>query len=90
MERKVVGQVLPEERDEIKRLFERRNGLEELAKIITADNAELYEKVIMDLGRTKVDFQSWWDRVNAKYHWESADGAHWEINFETCEISLIR
>ncbi len=90
MERKVVGQVLPEERDEIKRLFERRNGLEELAKIITADNAELYEKVIMDLGRTKLDFQSWWDRVSAKYHWESAEGAHWEINFETCEISLIR
>lgn len=90
MDRKVVGQVLPEERDEIKRLFERRNGLEELAKIVTADNAELYEKIIMDLGKTKVDFQSWWNRVSTKYHWESADGAQWEINFETCEIFLIR
>lgn len=88
MERKVVGQVLPEERDEIKRLFERRNGLEELTKIVTADNAELYEKVIMDLGKTKVDFQSWWNRMSTKYHWERVEGANWEIDFDTCEITL--
>jgi CXXX repeat modification system protein len=31
--RKLVGQVTPEERDEIQMLFERRNGLNELAKI---------------------------------------------------------
>ena len=79
MERKVVGQVLPEERDEIKRLFERRNGLEELARIVTADNNDLYEKVVKDLGETKVNFQSWWDRMSTKYQWESSAGGHWEI-----------
>ena len=36
--RKIVGQVTPEERDEIQKLFERKNGLTELAKILTADN----------------------------------------------------
>lgn len=36
--RKVVGQVTIEERNEIQQLFERRNGLNELAKILTADN----------------------------------------------------
>jgi len=89
MERKVVGQVLPEERDEIKRLFERRNGLEELARIVTADNNNLYEKVVKDLGETKVSFQSWWDRMSSKYQWESSAGGHWEIDFESCEITLL-
>ena len=36
--RKVVGQVTPEESAEIQALFERKNGLAELAKIINADN----------------------------------------------------
>ena len=34
--KKVVGQVTPEEKNEIQLLFERRNGLNELAKILTA------------------------------------------------------
>ena len=86
--RKMVGQVTPEERDEIKQLFERRNGLNELAKILTADNTELYEKLVHDLGETGSKFQSWWDRMENKYQWESIDGGNWEINFDTCEIFL--
>ena len=43
MTRKLVGQVTPEEKNEIQSLFERRNGLNELAKVLTADNAELYD-----------------------------------------------
>ena len=35
--KKEVGRVTEEERDEIQQLFERRNGLTELAKILTAD-----------------------------------------------------
>ena len=35
MTKKLVGQVTPEEKDEIQRLFERRNGLNELAMILT-------------------------------------------------------
>ena len=79
---------MPEERDEIKRLFERRNGLEELAKIVTADNDDLYEKVVKDLGETKVKFQAWWDKMGSKYQWDSREGGHWEIDFDTCTIFL--
>ena len=43
MTRKLVGQVTPEEKNEIQSLFERRNGLNELAKVLTADNAETRE-----------------------------------------------
>ena len=87
--RKLVGQVTPEEKEEILALFERRNGLNELAMIVTADNTELYEKLVKDLGETGIKFQSWWDRMATKYQWESIEGGNWEINFETCEIFLV-
>lgn len=87
--RKVVGQVTIEERNEILQLFERRNGLNELAKILTADNHELNEKLVKDMGETGTKFQSWWDRMGEKYQWESIDGGNWEINFDTCEIYLV-
>lgn len=89
MTKKLVGQVTPEERAEIQALFERRNGLNELAKILTADNSELYEKLVTDLGVTGTKFQNWWDRMAEKYHWESVEGGNWEINFDTCNIFLV-
>ena len=87
--RKVVGQVTPEERAEIQALFERKNGLTELAKIVSADNTELYEKLVKDMGETGTKFQQWWDTKSKKYGWESHPKGNWEINFETCEITLI-
>ena len=87
--KKIVGQVTPEEKNEIQMLFERRNGLNELAKILTADNSDLYEKMVKDLGETSAKFQSWWDRMAQKYQLESAENGNWEINFDTCEIFLV-
>lgn len=89
MERKLVGQVTVEEKNEIQTLFERRNGLSELAKILTPDNSELYEKLVKDMGETTTQFQHWWDEKAQKYGWESANKGNWEINFETCEIFLV-
>lgn len=89
MEKKVVGQVTPEEKNEIQALFERRNGLNELAKIVTAENDELYERLVKDMGETGTRFQQWWDKMAQKYQWESAVNGSWEINFETCEILLV-
>ena len=87
--KKKVGQVTPEEKNEIQQLFERRNGLNELAKILNADNTELYEKLVKDMGETGTKFQGWWDRMSQKYQWESAQNGSWEINFETNEIYLV-
>lgn len=85
-----IGQVTPEEKDEIQALFERRNGLNELAKIITADNDELYEKLVKDLGVTETKFQQWWDTKSTKYQWEITENGNWEINFDTCDIYLVK
>ena len=89
MTNKLVGQVTPEERNEIQTLFERRNGLNELSQILTAENEALYEKLVKDLGETGAKFQNWWNRMGEKYNWESAEGGNWEINFDTCEIYLV-
>ncbi len=86
--RKKVGQVTPEERNEIQTLFERRNGLNELAKILTSDNEELYEKLVKDMGETSTKFQTWWNRMASKYQWEGTENGNWEINFDTCDIFL--
>lgn len=87
--KKIVGHVTPEERDEIQKLFERKNGLTELAKILTADNGELYEKLVKDMGDTGIKFQKWWDEKSKQYSWESHPKGNWEINFQTCEITLV-
>ena len=87
--KKKVGQVTPDEKDEIQALFERRNGLQELAKILTPDNQELYEKLVKDMGETGTKFQGWWDRMAQQYQWEGTADGHWEINFQTCEIFLV-
>lgn len=86
--KKLVGQVAVEEKDEIQTLFERRNGLNELAKILSVDNVELYEKLVKDMGETGSKFQNWWDRMGEKYQWESIEGGNWEIDFDTCNIYL--
>lgn len=86
--KKKVGQVTTEEKDEILSLFERKNGLAELAKILK-DNDALYEKMIADMGETSTKFQNWWNRMEAKYQWEGSENGHWEIDFNTNDIYLI-
>lgn len=85
--KKLVGKVTEEEKNVILALFERRNGLTELVKVVTKSD-EIYERLIADMGATSTKFQQWWDNMSAKYQWESTPNGHWEINFDTCEIFL--
>lgn len=86
--KKLVGKVTEEEKKEIQSLFERRNGLNELAKILTADNEILYEKLVKDMGETSSKFQGWWDKMAKQYSWERTESGHWEIDFNSNEIFL--
>ena len=76
MTKKLVGQVTPEEKDERQSLFERRNGLNELAMILTPDKEELYEKLVKDMGETGVRFQQWWNTTSQKYNWEMTENGN--------------
>lgn len=90
MNTKIVGHVTDEEKKEIQRLFERRNGLNELAKILTPDNVGLYDRLVKDMGETSTKFQQWWDSMAQKYQWEGSENGSWEINFQTNEIILVK
>lgn len=90
MDKQLIGQVTSEEKKEIQSLFERRNGLNELAKIVTAGNSDLYEKLVNDLGETTTKFEQWWTRMAEKYQWPAEDDAHWEIDFEEGKIYLVK
>lgn len=87
MMKRIVGKVTAAERDELRMLFERRNGLTELAKIVGEDD-RLYEKLVADMGATGTKFQKWWDGMSAKYAWERSENGQWEIDFNTCDIYL--
>lgn len=92
----LVGKVTPEERDEIKELFERKNGLTELTKTLANSDQKsfikspLYDKLIKDMGETSTRFQKWWDDKSKKYKWKGKEGHNWQINFETCEIFIVK
>ncbi len=94
--KKNVGNVTEEERDEIQFLYERKNGLKELTvSLVNIDKKELessalYEKLVSDMGKVSTKFQGWWDEKSKKYNWESAPNGHWEIDFGTCEIYLVK
>lgn len=85
---KIIGQVTEDEKNEIRQLFERRNGLNELAKILTSDDEALYEKMVKDLGETSIKFQAWWDSKAQKYNWEKIENGSWSIDFNTNQIYL--
>lgn len=87
--KKTIATVSEQERDEIQALFERRNGLSELARILTPENDELYERLVKDMGATNTRFEEWWNSMSEKYSWESAENGHWEIDFNNCNIYLV-
>lgn len=92
--KKEIGKVTPQERDEIKHLFERKNGLTELFKTLPDLEEDqrniLYEKIVADIGEVTTNFKSWWRQKGQKYNWEEMEGYKWEIDFESCEICLVK
>lgn len=83
-----VGKVTEAERDEIKRLFERKNGLLELLRSISDPAHPLYDRLVQDMGETATRFQKWWDEKSRQNGWKGEAGGQWEIDFDTCEIFL--
>lgn len=87
------GKVTVAEKDEIQALHLRKVALSELflslAKLDTELMDKLYEKVIMDVGKTTTLFQGWWDTKAKQYGWEAKNGGSWRIDFDTCEIFLV-
>ncbi len=90
--KRLLGKVTEQERDHLRRLFERRNGLlelfRELPDLERSETAFLYDKIVSDLGRVVTSYEEWWAAMSAKYGWENTRGKRWEIDFETCDMFL--
>jgi CXXX repeat modification system protein len=94
MMREIVGKVTEEEKNEMLILFERKLGIDELAFTLESDllsedkKESMQDKMITELGKIKLDMQTWWNKMCEKYKWKSVDGYKWNIDFQTCEIFL--
>lgn len=42
------------------------------------------------MGETGSKFQDWWDTMASRYDWESAPQGYWKIDFDTCDILLVK
>jgi CXXX repeat modification system protein len=91
---KRVGKVSPEERDQIREIYERKNSLAELFRTLTdvdkEETSRLYEKLVKDMADTSARYQRWFDVNGGKYQWENVQGGHWQVNFDTCEVFLVK
>ncbi|RPH33388.1 MAG: CXXX repeat peptide modification system protein [Bacteroidales bacterium] len=95
MKREKVGVVTKEEGEEILKLYERKLALKEILPSLNSgllsdeQKNELYEKVLLDTGRTNSAFQLWWDKKSSKYNWKFVENGQWTIDFDTNEIFLV-
>jgi uncharacterized protein len=87
------GKVSGDERDEIRGLFQRKLGLQELfqalAKMEPHVRDLMYDKALADMGDTSQKFQAWWENTAKKHNWKSINGGSWRIDFDTCEVFLV-
>ncbi len=96
MYKEIIGSVTEEEKNEVMMLFERKVGIEELAATLENDllfdekKEIMQDKMISELGKVKLNLQSWWDKMHQKYNWKSLEGYSWNIDFQTCEIFLVK
>lgn len=86
---KCLGEITKEEANEIKRLFSRKQALEELLPTIdlSKDDA-LYQRIIEDLVTTKIHIGTWWKTISSKYQWDFTATDSWWLDYETRIICL--
>jgi CXXX repeat modification system protein len=91
-QRKVVGHVTAEERDELRELELRKTGLAELFLALAClDSAALeaspsYDRLVRDMGQVTNELRGWWDAKAELYGWERQLGGGWTLDLETCEV----
>lgn len=95
MVKEKLGVVTEDEKEEILKIYERRLALNEVFMTISnpsieeSTKEELYQKVIADLGQTKLKFDLWWQNISTKYKWKIKENGQWQIDFENREIYLV-
>ena len=93
-QKKLIGKVTEDEKNEVQALFERKNGLTELFQALASMSVDeqnnLYNRIVKDMSDVTAKMKKWWKEKSANYKWENVAGYKWEIDFDTCEIYLVK
>jgi CXXX repeat modification system protein len=95
MLKETVGMVTEEEKKQALEFHERKLALGELLvampdlSLPKEAQDELSERIAVDTEKTTIKLKTWWDDMHQKYNWKSAEGRHWNIDFQTNEIRLM-
>lgn len=81
-----IGTVLENEKKEIQNIYEKKNALENLIKVLSSEENDLYEKVLNDYTQINTEYLKWWDKMFNKYNWPDGE---YRINFKNNEICLV-
>ena len=96
VEKKLVGRVTPEQRDEIRALFERWDSQKRRFQFffpkenrdLSREIQDIYDDMVISMEYMLLAIAQWWDDRGAEYQWEGRESGRWEINFDTCEVFL--
>lgn len=90
-----VGRVSAADRDRIRELYLRRQGLAALFTTLakmdaeTLESSPLYDRIVRDMGVVTVEFDAWWEAMAAKYAWRrDHPDQSWRVDFESCDVYL--
>ena len=89
MKETLLGQLNENEIQRLTTISQRKTALEELVKIIPAENNALYEKLLNDYSSVQELLVSWWSQVAQHHCWEYGSADSWRVDFSTSEIFLM-
>lgn len=84
----VLGRLDEQEIQTLIPLFQRKTALEELVKILPAENDVLYEKVLKDYSAVRESLVSWWTQIAQHHNWEYKNTDIWRVDINSAEAFL--
>ena len=89
-EKKLLSTVSLFEKNQIRRYFERNNSLKELKLIVPLEDKTLLKQINKDINQVQLDYQNWWEAKSKEYGWVHDKFHHWEINFDTGDVTIVK
>ena len=87
----MMTQLTTNEKVEFLDLYTRKLGLYELIRLINiAQNEELYNRILMDIGETTRKYDSQWQLIKKKYNYLTYPDKDLNIDYDNGTVSVIQ
>lgn len=89
-----VGEVTEDEKEEVLRLYDRKNALNELFFVLSSpyltegEKETLKGRIIDDMAKANSLYEKWWSDKREKYNWKSKATGQWIMDFRTRAVYL--